>query len=99
MVLELAVGSVEKKLDMQVSVITGNYEYYYGCGKVAAQRELPVDGETEPEIMKESMDEVLRSWEPEDERMQYLKGILLRYRPAKSWDAQMNELFLMGKES
>ena len=43
MVEELAVNSVEKKLDMQASILVGNYEYYYACGKLKSLIELAVD--------------------------------------------------------
>ena len=59
MVEELAVNSVEKKLDMQASILVGNYEYYYACGKLKSLIELAVDEETAPLVMKEIVDEAL----------------------------------------
>ena len=43
MVEELAVNAVEKKLDMQASILVGNYEYYYACGKLKGLMDLAVD--------------------------------------------------------
>ena len=98
MVEELAVNSVEKKLDMQASILVGNYEYYYACGKLKSLIELAVDEETAPLVMKEIVDEALASYSPDEESepaKAYLKT-LLRYRPSDAYDAQMADLFLRG---
>ena len=63
MVEELAVNSVEKKLDMQASILVGNYEYYYACGKLKSLIELAVDEETAPLVMKEIVDEAIANSE------------------------------------
>ena len=99
MVEELAVNSVEKKLDMQASILVGNYEYYYACGKLKSMIELAVDEETAPLVMKEIVDEALASYSPDEESepaKAYLKKLLLRYRPSDAYDAQMADLFLRG---
>ena len=56
MVEELAVNAVEKKLDMQASILVGNYEYYYACGKLKGLMDLAVDEKTAPLVMKEIVD-------------------------------------------
>ena len=99
MVEELAVNSVEKKLDMQASILVGNYEYYYACGKLKSLTELAVDEETAPLVMKEIVDEALASYSPDEESepaKAYLKTLLLRYRPSDAYDAQMASLFRRG---
>lgn len=99
MVEELAVNSVEKKLDMQASILVGNYEYYYACGKLKSLIELAVDEETAPLVMKEIVDEALASYSPDEENepaKAYLKTLLLRYRPSDAYDAQMASLFRRG---
>lgn len=98
MVLELAVNSVEKKLNMKASIIVGNYEYYYSCGKLAALTSLAADENTEPMAMKEAVTTAIASFDAgEDETKQFLIRLLDRYRPSEAYDEQMKELFLMGK--
>ena len=99
MVEELAVNAVEKKLDMQASILVGNYEYYYACGKLKGLMDLAVDEKTAPLVMKEIVDEALASYSPDEESepaKAYLKTLLLRYRPSDVYDAQMADLFLRG---
>lgn len=101
MVEELAVNAVEKKLDMQASILVGNYEYYYACGKLKGLMDLAVDEETAPLVMKEIVDEALASYAPDEETepvKAYLKTLLLRYRPTDEYDAQMADLFRWGRD-
>ncbi len=101
MVEELAVNAVEKKLDMQASILVGNYEYYYACGKLKGMMDLAVDEETAPLVMKEIVDEALASFTPDEAAepvKAYLKTLLLRYRPADEYDAQMADLFRWGRD-
>jgi hypothetical protein len=101
MVLELAVSSIEKKLQMQASVIVGNYEFYYAAGKLAARTTLAADEMTPPLLLKEQVDGALKSFSaaPEDKKAAYLVYLLDRYRPSEAYDEQMAQLFRMGKDS
>ena len=61
--------------------------------------DLAVDEKTAPLVMKEIVDEALASYTPDEETepvKAYLKTLLLRYRPADEYDAQMADLFLRG---
>lgn len=100
MVLMLAAESVEKKLEMQASVLVGNYEFYYAAGKLAAVTEFLGDEQTPPLELKMSVEQAFEKFQPtsEDKKGQYLKKMLIRYRPSESYDEQMKELFLWGKE-
>lgn len=51
--------------------------------------------------MKEIVDEALASYTPDEETepvKAYLKTLLLRYRPADEYDAQMADLFRQGRD-
>ena len=100
MVAELAVSSVEKKLEMQASVIVGNYEFYYASGKLASVAALQADETTAPMELKEAVTAALEGFVPsaEDDNGIYLKRLLERYRPAEEYDEQMDFLFRWGRE-
>lgn len=100
MVLMLAAESVEKKLVMQASVLVGNYEFYYAAGKLAAVTKLLGDEQTQPMELKTFVEKALEEYQPsaEDVSGAYLKKMLMRYRPSESYDEQMKELFVWGKE-
>ena len=99
MVLSLAVDSVEKKLQMQASVLVGNYEFYYAVGKMTQYLQLPVDGKMSPLMIKEVLERELPNFTPpsDDAKGQYLIRLLERYRPSEKYDEQMEQLFLWGK--
>ncbi len=99
MVLMLAVGSVEKKLEMQASILVGNYEFYYAAGKLAALTSLEGDESTPPIELKEAVEKALEQFKPgeEDTGGQYLVKLLQRYRPSENYDEQMRDLFIWGR--
>lgn len=97
MVLLLAVQSVERKIEMQTSVIVGNYEFYYASGKLAALTDLPAEGSTPPMELKEQVMTAIEGFSPADPGQSYLVRLLDRYRPSEAWDEQMEQLFLWGK--
>lgn len=99
MVLELAVASVEKKLDMRASILVGNYEFYYAAGKLATLVKLDANEKTQPAELKDAVMQALENYKPEEaDRGSYLKKMLDRYRPSASYDEQMAILFCRGQE-
>ena len=98
MVPMLAVSSIEKKLEMQASVIVGNYEFYYAAGKLSSVTSLEADENPQPVALKEAVEAAMASFEPADDVQAYLVRLLERYRPSESYDAQMNLLFRWGRE-
>ena len=98
MVPMLAVSSIEKKLEMQASVIVGNYEFYYAVGKFSALTSLGADENTRPVELKEAVENALADFQPADDAQTYLVKLLERYRPSESYDEQMNLLFRWGRE-
>lgn len=99
MVLRLAKDAVEKKLEMKASVLVGNYEFYYACGKLSAKTELKADESCAPLELKELVEEALTHFTPEEgnEEDAYLAKLLKRYRPGGDYDSQMADLFVWGK--
>ena len=98
MVPMLAVSSIEKKLEMQASVIVGNYEFYYAAGKLSSVTSLEADENTQPVELKEAVENALADFQPADDTQTYLAKLLERYRPSENYDAQMNLLFRWGRE-
>lgn len=99
MVLMLAASSVEKKLEMQASIIVGNYEFYYAAGKLASQYSIGADETTQPMELKEAVEKALEQYNPptDDKKGTYLNKLLDRYRPSEAYDEQMRDLFIWGK--
>lgn len=100
MLPELTVSSVEKKIEMEASVLVGNYEFYYACGKLAAKTALEADGKTLPESLKEAEEAARTSYTPssDDTKEVYLLKLLERYQPTEEYEQEMEELFYWGKE-
>lgn len=99
MVLALAADSVEMKLQMQASVLVGNYEFYYAAGKLAQYVKLSADEHAAPLEMKAALEAALAQFKPaeDDAKCRYLVLLLERYRPSEKKDEQMEQLFLWGK--
>jgi hypothetical protein len=98
MVPLIARQSVIIKCNMQKSVMTGNYEFYYGAGLVEKFHKLGLSGDTEPMQLREQLEEKLASLTPGDEKEKYLWGMLLGYKLEENYDEQMKEMFVMGRE-
>lgn len=98
MVPILAVQSVEKKMEMQASVMLGNYEFYYGAGKLSALTQLDADADTPSQALGEAVKKALEQFAPADEGTAYLAKMLKKYKPDESYDAHMAELFQWGAQ-
>jgi hypothetical protein len=83
---------------MQKSVLTGNYELYYGAGLVEKFHELGLSGDTAPVQLWEQLEEKLKGLTPVDEKEKYLWDMLHDYKVEEVYDEQMKELFVMGRE-
>ena len=97
MELILAEQAIENKLDMQMSVMVGNYEFYYACGLLSQILDFGKDENTEPKELDMAVKEALKNFQPEGERQKYLAGLLMRYEASDVYDEQMKELFRMGR--
>lgn len=94
MVTSIARQSVIIKCNMQASVLTGNYEFYYAAGLAG----IEVADDILPDELKSLLAERLADCVPKDEKEAYLYGLLLDYRQTGEYDAQMKELLICGRE-
>lgn len=97
MVLSIARQSVIIKCNMQKSIITGNYEYFYAAGLLSKLTGIEIPEDISPLQLADLLDKQEKNIITKDEKEDYLKKILLDYMPQEEYDEQMKELFLWGK--
>lgn len=97
MVTSIARQSVIIKCNMNKSVLTGNYEFYYAAGLAAKLTAVGISEEIRPQELSDLLKEELPKHTPADEREKYLFELLSDYRPGEEYDGQMKELLLWGK--
>lgn len=97
MVPSIARQSVIIKCNMQRSVLTGNYEYYYAAGLLSKLTGIEIPEDIGPLQLADLLDKQGKNVITKDEKEEYLKKILLDYAPQEEYDEQMRELFLWGK--
>lgn len=98
MVPSIARQSVIIKCNMQKSVLTGSYEFYYASGLVSKLAGIEIDADIKPEELKNLLAEKLPTLTGKDERETYLFQMLADFRPGEEYDEQMKELLLWGKD-
>jgi len=96
MVPSIARQSVIIKCNMQKSVLTGNYEYYYAAGLLKQLYGVEIPEDIKPLELEKLVLEHVEKLSPKDEREQWLFRMLADYRPFEEYDGQMKELFLWG---
>ena len=84
MVPSIARQSVIIKCNMQKSILTGNYEFYYAAGLIANLSGVEIP-------------EKIPTLTPADEKEKYLFGMVADYRPEDVYDEQMRELLDWGR--
>ena len=92
MVPSIARQSVIIKCNMQKSILTGNYEFYYAAGLIAKLSE-----DIKPEELLALLSEKIPMLTPADEKEKYLFGMVADYRPEDVYDEQMRELLDWGR--
>ncbi len=97
MVPSIARQSVIIKCNMQKSILTGNYEFYYAAGLVAKLTDLEIADDIRPEELQELLAEKIPTCKAKDEKEAYLFQMIKDYRPSEEYDEQMKELLLWGK--
>ena len=98
MVPSIARQSVIIKCNMQKSVLTGNYEYYYAAGLCGRLCGIDIPEDIAPAALRELLADALENAATKDEKEAWLVGMLKDYMPDATCDAQTAELFRMGKE-
>ena len=97
MVTSIARQSVIIKCNMQKSVLTGNYEFYYAAGLIAKLSGVEFSEDIKPIELGEFVHQEIEKTEPKDEQEKYLFSMLKDYKPTEEYDEQMKELLLWGK--
>lgn len=96
LITSIARQSVIIKCNMQKSVITGTYEYYYAAGLFSKLCGIEIAEDIRPGELQQLLKEKGQAAATGDDREAYLKKILLKYVPAEEYDMQMKELLLWG---
>ncbi|MCI5492588.1 MAG: DUF3837 domain-containing protein [Lachnospiraceae bacterium] len=96
MILSIARQSVIIKCNLNSSIMTGNYEFYYAVGLLYKIKGIEIDEVITPLELHEKVLELIKGDASEDTRVQHLIHMLHYYKPTEQFDDQMKELFLMG---
>lgn len=96
MVPELARMSVVIKSQHETSVMTGNYEMGYACGLLCRLAGTAVPEWTQAGELQEKTLELLKNYEPADDREKNVLHMLHFYHPDENADGQVKELVRMG---
>ena len=98
MVPTLARMAVIIKSQHETNVITGNYEMAYICGFLIRQAQAVPPEPDSPGSMQEYTLGLMEQYEAKDEREAKLIRMLKAYKPERTDDEQVRELFRMGLE-
>lgn len=100
MVRSLAVSSVDHKIKNHLSILIGNYEFYYAAGVFSQKVELDHSNINDPVLLDKEIKEKISSFTPENDREEYLISILKKFEVnIKESDEDMIALFKVGSES
>jgi hypothetical protein len=88
--------SIVIKCNMEASIMTGNYEYYYCAGLLCQLMGKPVDPDIQPEALHELVTGLLPDFTPNGGQEQHMARMLKYYHPDEKYDEQMAELLKMG---
>ena len=97
MVMSIARQSVIIKCNMQKSVLTGNYEFYYAAGLISKISQIEIEEDIKPLKLEEYLAEKIKILKPNDEKEAWLFHMIHDYKPAEEYDDQMKELMRWGK--
>ena len=97
MVPSIARQSVIIKCNMQKSILTGNYEFYYAAGLITKLSGVEIPEDIKPEELLALLSEKIPMLTPADEKEKYLFGMVADYRPEDVYDEQMRELLDWGR--
>ena len=98
MVTSIARQSVIIKCNMQRAYILGNYEFYYAAGLAEKLYGIAIPEDIKPVELGELLRPALEGVTPNGAKEEYLVARLKDYVPNEDYDAQMQELLLMGKK-
>lgn len=100
MVPILARQSIDRKIRQQLSVIVGDYEFYYAIGIMTTFVPMEVNGNMKADEMKQVVLEALKNYTPKNPGEEYLVSRVHRYEPhPQEWDETMAGLFTDGQKA
>lgn len=94
---ELTRQSVVIKCNLEASIMTGNYEYYYSAGLLSKLTGQDISREIGPEQLHDQVQEMLKTFEPKDGQEKHLAHMLKYYHPDERYDEEMPNLLEMGR--
>ena len=97
MVISIARQAVILKCMRQMSVMVGNYEFYYAAGLMNNCFGLEAKEEMQPGELYDYLLANIGACEPKDDKEEYLIKMISRYEPLDAYDEQMKELFSWGE--
>ncbi|MCM1258538.1 MAG: DUF3837 domain-containing protein [Roseburia sp.] len=96
MVTSIARQGVIIKCNMQSSVMTGNYEFYYGAGLFCKIKGIQVPEDITPNNLLELISPELKKFSGGEKRENYLVKLLQGYHLSEEYDEDMRELLQWG---
>lgn len=97
MVISIARQAVILKCIRQLSVMVGNYEFYYAAGLMNNIFGLDAKADMKPDELFDYLLANIGSCEAKDDKEEYLIKMISRYEPLETYDDQMKELFAWGE--
>lgn len=94
----LARQSVIIKCSIHSSILIGNYEFYYSCGLLCGLSGQTPPDDIRPEELFAFVSPLLESYDPKNEKEDYLLKMLKGYKVQKDYDGQMAQLLQMGRK-
>lgn len=98
MVLSIARQSVIIKCNLEASIMTGNYEFYYASGLLYKCKGIAIAEVPEPGVLYEQIHQMIEGYEPGEAKERHLVKLLRFYKPVEAFDEQMKELFWIGNK-
>ncbi len=92
--------SVEMKARRNISILIGNYEYYYAVGLVSERIHLNEEHLTEPMQFEQDVKDAVHNYTPneEDAIEKYLIYLVERYEAEEEFNDDMKNLYFDGVE-
>lgn len=97
MVTSIARQSVIIKCNQQMSVLLGNYEFYYLAGLMKKLYGLDIHEEMEPVELLEAIHKELPRLQGANKQEEYLLNLVTVFKPGEEHNSQTKELFHMGE--
>ena len=100
MVPILARQSIDRKIRQQLSVIVGDYEFYYAMGIMTTFLPMDINGSMRADEIKAKALAAFKGYTPKNAGEEFLISRVQRYEPhPDEWDETMAGLFTDGQNT